>query len=129
MSNVTNEAAYVKAPISGKVIRLDVSTTVAVFQIPPAFQGCQCTWTLYPDAGSTTAISADVAFGLSTVTVIYDQQSSVTSQEITVAATTGARVYSAGGSRSWVMPMIETGVCTHFAVDCDGNGNLEIQKG
>ncbi len=129
MSDVTNEAAYIKAPMAGKVIRLDVSATVAVFAIPPAFQGCQCTWTLYPDAGSSTPINADVAFGISTVTVIYDQQSSVTSQEITVAATTGARVYSAGGSRNWVMPMIESGVCTHFAVDCDANGNLEIIKG
>jgi len=128
MSDVTNEAAYVKAPIAGKVIRLDVSTAAARFAIPPAFQGAQCTWSLYSD-DLATAIVCSVAFGTSTVALTEATNSSVTSEEITVSALTGARVYSAGGSRHWVMPIIEAGVTTHFAIDASGDGVLEIVKG
>jgi len=130
VSNATNEAAITPAPRSGKVIQLAITTTVTAFAIPPSFQGCQCTWSVYA-SDLTTPVAADVAFGTQAQAqaVVYGDASGVTSQEITIKATTGGRVFSGSGSKSWVMPVIESGVVTHFGVDGSASLTLEIVKG
>ncbi len=132
MSNATNEAAIIKGPISGRVVQLTITTVVTAFAIPPSFQGCQCTWSIY-SSDLTTAVAADVAFGTlaQAQAVSYGTASGVTTQEITINATTGGRVCSTGGSRSWVMPVIESGSITHFGVKGFGAASmtLEVVKG
>jgi hypothetical protein len=113
------EAAYVTAPMTNRVIRVDVTDTVARFEIPAAFGGMPCEWVMY---GS----DADIVFGTSAVTCVYNQKSSVGSEAITVHSSSGRRLKD-GIARYWVMPSITTET-THFAVDCvaSGSGSLEI---
>lgn len=125
---IVGEAAYVKAPIAGRVIRVSVTSSGARFAIPALFAGQQCTFR-FDVAGTAeppTAAPAecDILFGSSTVSVTHSTESSVGSEIITVNTATGWSL-RAGEATHWVMP--STGEATHFYVDTDGtSGELVI---
>jgi hypothetical protein len=112
-----NEAASVTAPRTLKVLRLEVSTTELAFVIPADFAGRPCTWMM-------EGADADVVFGLSTVTAVLNQVSSVTDGVITPHAGTGLKLKD-GVKDYWVMPSIDAST-THFSVDASASGTLVI---
>lgn len=125
---MANEAAYVKAPIAGRVIRVSVTSSGARFAIPALFAGMQCTFRFdvaaTAEPPTTAPAECQILFGASTVSVTYSTESSVGSEIITIDPVTGWTL-RAGEKENWVMP--STGEATHFYVDTDGtSGELEI---
>ncbi len=127
MADMVGEAAYVKAPMSGAVIQVDISASGATWLIPEAFAGCQCTFEIYGD--SEAAIGADIAFGSASMTLTYGQDSTAPGAGvITVVNTTGMKLVS-GSPKNWVMPLtFGPGSATSFYIIASGNGKLKIAK-
>lgn len=125
---MANEAAYVKAPIAGRVIRVTVSGSGARFAIPALFAGMQCTFRFDVAAAAelptTAPAELDILFGSSSVSVTHSTESSVGSEVITIDPVTGWSM-RAGEPQHWVMPAAHE--ATHFYVDTDGtSGELVI---
>ena len=102
-----NEAAHVIAPLSGRVIVLTVtSASASRFAIPAAFAGMPCDFMM-------EGADAVIVFGDSSVAASLTAAATVTSENITIAATSGWRLQD-GVSKYWVMP--DAASATHFSV-------------
>jgi len=120
-----DEAARVGYPKSEAVIQLDITTSSQRFAVPTAFAGMQCRWTFYPDTDNNERCV--VVFGGAAVTVAASQDSTVNSEAITPAATTGEVIFEQVPV-SWPMPDAFS-TDTHFAAIGSAAGKLVIVRG
>lgn len=117
MSSLLNEASRARAPISGRVAILTISTTPVRYAIPSAFAGKFATWV-------TVGADADLVCGTSAVTVTYQTLSSISSEAITVSPASGGHL-TAGVPRWWMVPTSDE--ATHIMIDATAGGFLYIE--
>lgn len=120
--DILQRAANVAPPLSGKnVINLSVTDTAARFIIPTALFGKFATLTMI-------GAKADIVFGGSSVACAYGQASTVSSEAISLHASSGRHLPD-GVPVSFQFP--ESKKAGYFSVDCvaAGSGVLNIVWG
>lgn len=114
-----NEAADVKAPISGRIIRRPASSTHATFAIPEGWDGAKVDVTYVSEDGD----AVDLVFGDSNVQCVFGQESGAS---LTISANTGLPVLH-GSLHHFTMPTRD--IATHFSFESDGStGDIVIRK-
>lgn len=115
-ADVIARAANAMPPMSGNTAVLSVTDTVARFIIPTTWAGKYCTFQM-------VGAKADINFGSSSVTCVYGQASTVSTEAITLHTSSGRHMEDLT-EYSWQMPEAER--ATHFAVDCVGSGSGKL---
>lgn len=127
--SILNEAAFVKAPLEGRVIQLPITTSSQRFEIPAGWAGQYVrARAFHGTLGS--AIRIDVVFGDGDVSATANQDSAVASEVITVNDASGEAIVN-GELVPMVLPSIgtDTGQATHFAAIGSAAGKLQLVRG